>query len=210
MTRHEPDSGDAGFTLLELLIGIALFALISALVVGSIRGARQALNVAEQSNDETVIDAAQALVRNLLTEARPLPVDANMPESQIVFSGAASQLSFISTYTAEGQFGGLYSSTFGAAPSNAVQGQFDVVITQALFRSTASPAPMSKTTLLVKNVTALGIRYYGYDDQTTTWVWNNAWSGSARLPTLVEIDVRFPAGDPRLWRPLVAPLVFAD
>ncbi|MGQ0631809.1 MAG: PulJ/GspJ family protein [Sporichthyaceae bacterium] len=64
--RHQ--RGDRGFTMVELLVGMVLFGVISALVMGSALGARSVADDA-QSNSELTADVRRAMER-LVRELR--------------------------------------------------------------------------------------------------------------------------------------------
>jgi general secretion pathway protein J len=204
---------DDGFTLLEVLIALALFALITVLVLAGIRGGRTALEKANLSNRNATIDSAQGLLRNLITEVRPIPLSGADTDAPILFSGAPDRIEFVSSYTVEGQFAGLYVSSLRVIQHQG-QGTGDLVLSQTLYRPStrvgAGASVPSWNTVLIKNVTGMRLRYYGTPDLGAASNWSANWSRLSALPELVEIVVAFPPGDERAWRSMSVTLAFAE
>jgi len=201
----------AGFTLLEMLIALALFALILVLILGGLRSAKLALQRVGISNEAENVDAAQILLRNLLTEIRAIPLFANTNADADVIEGEQHQLTFISSYSAQGQVGGLYVSTLESQKSQ--RDSLNIILRQKLFRPPQSNGSVQRiperTTILIKSAAGLQFRYYGTTRIGQPAAWYSTWQTASALPELIEVTVIFPQGDARFWRPVVVPLVFA-
>src|SRR5262249_8060730 len=106
--RRRVTDAEAGFTLVELLVALALMVVIAGLLVSAIVGARQALNVVDQRGTQASVPAVQSLLRQLLVEARgnrDAIVQANPDRA---FVGAPDKLGFVSSFVPQGQYGGLW------------------------------------------------------------------------------------------------------
>ena len=71
--RETQDQSDCGFTLVELLVSMALLSLISTLLAVSLRTGRTALINAGRINETVQIAASQGYLREALAQARSLP-----------------------------------------------------------------------------------------------------------------------------------------
>jgi prepilin-type N-terminal cleavage/methylation domain-containing protein len=69
--RRSPMNAEAGFTLIERLIALALLTVIASLLVNALGSARQARNVVDLRVTQTSVPAVQSALRRLLPEARP-------------------------------------------------------------------------------------------------------------------------------------------
>ena len=69
--RRSSMNAEADFTLIELLIALALLAVIVSLLVNAVGSARHALNVVDLRVTQASVPAVQSVLRRLRLEARP-------------------------------------------------------------------------------------------------------------------------------------------
>ncbi len=207
-----PQRGDAGYSIIEMLVGLMLFALIMVLILDGIRGGKVALERAAQSDSESGVVAVQSLLRNLLSEARPIPAIEFKDKPPFVFAGGGAQLNFVSSYTVQGQAGGIYINNLVLAPGAGAS--LSLVLRQRLHRPalnniTNSLSPATSTVIL-ENVTGLSFRYFGQPSPTRGPTWSGSWASNEVIPQLVEMNVTFGANDTRTWRQMVVPLAMVQ
>ena len=199
-SRHESDQG---FTILELLVSLALMSLILVVILGGIGGGRLTLQHVNQSDGEVELRATQSLLRNLLTETRPIPAIDSGSDIPFVFVGAQNQLTFYSAYTVEGQVGGIYRSTLLLSSQSARRAGLNLVLQQRMHRPTFDSITNTRvpeaTTVLVQSIEGLRIRYYGRAEPGKPAAWLSSWALPRSLPELVEIRLDFAADDGRAW-----------
>jgi hypothetical protein len=106
-----------------------------------------------------------------------------------VLKGAAYRLTFILSYAAAAQYGGLYVSTLELAAAQG-GGTPDLIVRQRFYRPWDSEkdagALMWETVVLPHVVTGLSIRYYGQEAKQQGASWCDAWQSSVRLPVLIS------------------------
>jgi general secretion pathway protein J len=208
LRRHATDA-EAGYTLLELLIALALLAVIASLLVKAITSARQALNVVDQRGTQASVPAVQSVLRRLLVEARANPDVAGHADPNRAFIGEPNKLGFVSSFVPQGQYGGLWryeialDANEGAAESNAL------VLTQQLVRPASQATGRPLRTVVTNEVRALSVRYFGAEDKDSASQWQDAWRHPYRLPSLVSVDVTFVRADGRQWTTLIVALPLA-
>ena len=122
-TRERND----GFTLVEMLIALALTAIIASLLVGAISSAGQALRSVDRHGEDAAIPAARGVLRQLLAEARA-GVEPSEPGREFV--GASDTLSFVSSFAPRGQYGGLWSYTITLDANGADPKSTGLVVSQ--------------------------------------------------------------------------------
>jgi len=206
--RRHAANAEAGFTLLELLIALALMAVIASLLVNAIAGARQSLSVVDRRITQASVPAVQSVLRRLLLEARPNPDATGRADPGRAFLGEPGKVAFVSSFVPQGQFGGLwrYEIVLGASAGESSA----LVLTQKLVRPTSAATSSPLRTVVLKDVRALSQRYFGVEDKASAPQWQDAWRHPYRLPRLVSVDVTFVRADERQWTPLIVALPLAD
>jgi general secretion pathway protein J len=205
-----PDAIDeAGWTLIELLVGLVLLSLITVLITSSVYSSRRSLAQVERRDEAMSIEMAETYLRHALAEAQPIKA-ANAPIDAPLIDAGRDHLRLVTAYAPAGQFGGLYEIGLGLA-ENRRRTAYDLAETRTLYRPTPEPGmpePLrpSDRSHLIPRVAALGLRYYGVRGEDETATWGDEWSDPTKLPDLIEIQLRFPNGDNRRWTPLIVAL----
>ena len=202
--RQPRDHGQAGFTLPEVLIALALLAVIVSLLVEAIGSARLALQATDRQATHSTVPAVQAVLRRLMIEARAGPEAGERPDVDRAFIGARDQMSFISSFVPQGQYGGLWRYDLRLEEGGAGGA---LVVAQRLLRpapsDAAGPPPPATRTVLLNGVQELHLRYFGVLDQEKAPQWQENWQHASRLPLLISVDVAFSRKDHRQWSAVV-------
>ncbi len=176
--------GEAGLSLLELLVAMTLLGLVGAMVAG---GVRFGTAVWERSAETGAAAIEGRLVAKLLArslaEARPLRIRAGRREPPALFEGAPGRVVFAAPLPAD------------AAPPGErlieiarTEGGRLVLRHAALGERAPDLAGASEETLMA-GVAALGFAYYGADPETGQARWQESWQGRDRLPALVSVRI---------------------
>jgi general secretion pathway protein J len=193
---------EAGFTLVELLVSLALLAVTSVLLLAAlttgrgVEGRAAAVAISHES-----VAAAHAILRDRIEmmtgEARYGPGDP-----VVDVRGESTDLRFT------------------APPSAALQPlppqRFRLMLTRAGELSLFSLNPLSiradpdalqmtgwARTPLLGNVTHLDISYFGVAPPDNQRRWRASWRDRPRVPELVRVRVGFGSGDRRIWPDLI-------
>jgi len=208
--RRRVTNAEAGYTLLELLIALALLTVIASLLLNAIGSARQALDIVDRRGTQASVPAVQSVLRRLLVEARANLDAAERADPDRAFIGEPNKLGFVSSFVPQGQYGGLWryqielDSSEGAAESSAL------VLAQQLVRPASPATSRALRTVVVNKVRTLSVRYFGAENKDSAPVWQDAWRHPYRLPRLVSVDVTFARADGRQWTPLIVALPLAQ
>lgn len=206
MCVRRQTSNDSAFTLLELLIAIAILAFIAVLISTAIKGTGRALDVANRQAQDGSVGAVQMVLRQMLAQAQPIKLASERVEDARFLDGTPSGLHFVSSFATGGQYGGLYDTEISTVPSPTGAG-FDLTIQQTVFRrplpGATSVVAKGRSIVILKSIAAVNWRYYGRVDEASPPDWVMNWSNRSRLPTLIALSVQFPPGDPRVWADLI-------
>jgi general secretion pathway protein J len=189
---------EAGFTLVELLVGLALFGLLAATGLAALQGAGRIWRAGEgRAAEATRFEAAHALIRRHLEAAVPY---ADGPH--VAFAGTVDSLVWVARRPAASMPGGFYVLRLhlegGRSPSG---GRLMLG-----WRSHDPVLPMAAQQPEERVVVLDGIARFtaGYRGLGEDAAWRADWSGRPALPRLIRLDLTPAAGRP--WpRLVVAP-----
>lgn len=200
-----------GFTLLELLISLAIFSMVAAIVYATLTlGARAAERGEVQSTENQRTRAVVALITRQLKSAYPFALQ-NQGETVVYFFGEPQELSFISA-AGRPETGGLEKVTYFLRADQEgrlslwVRTSAPVLPTDMLNQREGS---LRQETLVVPAVETIKWEYL-MDTQSTEGgklqreeKWLERWDGSKeyRLPTAVRLSWKARLGDlPYEWQ----------
>jgi general secretion pathway protein J len=205
MTRAaaiSPDRGsEAGFTLAEMLVALALFGMISALLASVIsliaqldRSSRRQGAAIEQ------VAAAQDLLRARLEQMRPV-ADPRALGDSLAIVGLRDEVTFAAPGLAAGGAHQLQAIRLRRTQGGELAFYTAPLLAGHDLRS-PSVAGWSAAPLL-DGVQRLEITYFGTDRITGRDVWQDRWLARAQLPKLVRVRLGLAEGDPRSWPVLI-------
>lgn len=190
MTRH----GESGMTLVELLVGLALFGLIAAASLAALQGGVRLWHGAAARTEAVMrIEAVHAALR------RTLESTANLEDAGgtgVAFAGDARQLAWVGRPPGAAMQSGLYVLRLELSDARLVFGwrALDPVVPLAA-------QPPQDTTLLLDGIGTAALSYFGTDAAGRA-AWRDTWSGP-RLPRLVRLSLTPAATAAWRWPPLV-------
>ena len=201
MTAH---AHDAGFTLLELLVSIALLAMLSLALVSGLRfGARiwdrsQSVNI-----DTNTVRAVQKEIALNLARIYPKYIVASPTDAFIDFDGLPRRMMFLSTGYAES--GGMMRVSLEAANDDeGLMLQYGSVPELA-----RSGTPVQNRALL-RHLKSLDFAYFGATGTEKTSVWHQTWQHERSLPDLIRIRATTPRATATWTELIVRPKIAAD
>jgi len=190
-----------GFTLLELLVAMALLALLATTLTGSLRfGARSWDAAAERGRTWSEVAAVQDFLRNTLSQAQPLPPRAGA-EPPPGFEGDAGGLRLVAPLGERFGPPGLYRLELRIVPSAAGLGL------RLSWRPLESEAGAGGQRLLLEGFDRLAFAYRGAPAADGTPApWRNAWPAAEPPPHLLRLEGTRPVSGRESWIPLLLPL----
>ena len=212
--RARPVHPAAGFSLIEVIVALALLSLITGLLANSIRGTRNILAAVARNTAAGASVPAQNYLRSAFAQTVPATPGFTTGARTAALEGDGARVAFKTSYAPKGQFEGLYRVEVRLEPGPARASGSDLVVIQTLVRPSADgdeAAPPGQRSTLASNVSAISFSYYGVDlSQPGDWQWLGSWSSPDKLPRLVRLEVTFAPGLGQSWQPLEFPLQLAD
>lgn len=178
---------DAGFTVAELLISLAILALTLALLPGTLRLGRRVWETdAVLSRQEAVAAFRRAAEERL---AGAMPVFVRDPNGvRIEFQGEPERVAFVASAPSGPAGGGIY--RFELAGSGGT-----MTLRQTLHRLDGERAP-SVTHAAPATAAGLSFRYFGAATADAAPQWLAQWPRRDALPALIEVTVIQGGGAP--------------
>ncbi|WP_246675358.1 general secretion pathway protein GspJ [Mesorhizobium sp. B2-3-4] len=169
-----------GFALIDVLVGLAMLGVISALMIVFLGQARTMVRIENASQMQMEVDAATRFLEAALGNAEALPLSQSTPDDVIYFSGAADRL----------QFNGIMAIGFGSSALRQVSilptGDGRLSIVQQPRRGDgARDMPENRTVPLIGGVT--GVRFEYLDGSKGSW--SADWKLDRRLPTAIRFRI---------------------
>ncbi|WP_315722114.1 MULTISPECIES: prepilin-type N-terminal cleavage/methylation domain-containing protein [unclassified Bradyrhizobium] len=200
------DDRDAGFTLVEVLVALALFSLLAVLLFDSVKFGVQAWRSgsarAESFQRELV---AQDVLRRLIGNLYPMMLGEGAAQRRIDVDGQAESLEFLSDAPAVS--GGAGRFRFKLFADRRRDGG-DLVLQS---RPELAVKPDTERTLLVSDIDRIELSYAARATGDASPAWSTSWKDQSEAPGLIRLRVLMRPGDARHWPELViAPRVQAD
>ena len=195
-----------GFTMIELLVALGLFALMSSVLFGSLRLAGRSTDAGEEkAQASSGMRLASDYLRTQLGSQHPQRM-RKMLEFPLLFGGTGEELRFTATLPGRVGVGGMW--YYKLSISNVPGKQHPALVLERVMPDLDAVSMPSfseaERSVLADDVKSLKIAYFGRDrgaalDQAPTW--RNTWDDTQLLPVLVQIEVVPRQGAP--WPPIV-------
>ncbi len=200
---NAPRSSEAGFSLLETLLGLTLTALIAVLMMGSLQmGAR----VWERSSGPTLPGASQ-LIESRISDwiAQASPAGFQPPaDGEPAFSGDALQVSFTIAGQNLGGPPGIYRVRLVLAKAEGCPGGRELIVITRLLSPGNHEAVNQEgsvaTRVLLPCLVNPAFAFYGKSgpEDAPVEAWMSDWADAANLPLIVRLQS---------WEPGLSPAV---
>jgi prepilin-type N-terminal cleavage/methylation domain-containing protein len=187
----------SGFTLIELLVALVVLAMLSAMLVGTLRFAHLAASRGEAATDRIQqTETAMRLLRRQLEQATPLALNSTAQPSPFAFAGDQKNIVFLAPPAAALAMGGLQLMWFAIERNGNTT---RLVLRWRDFdpREESWPPALDRDNGM--NTLALGetpgdatFSYFGPPfgpgaAPNSASQWASDWSGAPALPTLIRL-----------------------
>jgi general secretion pathway protein J len=199
----------AGFTLVEVLVALLLFSLLSLALFASVRVDATAWVRATAHADESDHRLhAEDLLRHLITNAYPLFLSGDPTSRHVDFAGSKTSLNFLSSPPMALGTGGRSRIVLAVEQQH---DRVDLMLESNPELAVENPQAGAVRRPLLSGASAVAFSYFGRTPSDRSAGWRDDWTAQPELPRLIRVEVRFPADDGRDWPDLiVAPRIRAD
>ncbi|MBA8882029.1 prepilin-type N-terminal cleavage/methylation domain-containing protein [Phyllobacterium myrsinacearum] len=186
------DAGEAGFTLVEMLVTLALIALLATVMIGAIVQMRSMSAISQRNDANTEFEALGNYLDKLIANAKPLPLIENNQEHLLVFEGAPDHIRFVAVIRIGSDQLGLRDVELAMRKNG---NTFDLVQSSSprrLSSSSNGPATLVLSPTLVTGLQSVTFEYLGVPSapDATQSNWQTSWNEPGRLPRAVRLTVK--------------------
>lgn len=194
-----PRNRQAGFTLVELLVSLALTAAIASFILGGFHLTRRTWAITHDRESIEEIDAAATQLRGLLAKAMPVKtIDEADRTARLLFEGRTDSVIFVTLSEATAFHGGPMHVRLSWHDRPSLPGRpAALVLRTAVFRANPSLVFESDPVILFRDVVGFSLRYFGAPAQDRPPQWHTEWLGHERMPLAMLVQVDFAAGSGR-------------
>ncbi len=200
-------AGERGFTLLELLVAITLFSMLSVMMYGGLSfGARAWERTGQADSRQSQVQLVQSLLRRELSQVRVVEQGSSQRRPVLAFEGGRDRLVFVGPMPAHLGLGGDFLIGLEA---EGVPGEKALILRWEVFRGDRRNLDFTDAAeqeILIRGLETLRLGYFGAEAEELEPQWRREWRNQDELPRLVRAEVQFAAGDRRVWPELVVAL----
>ncbi|TNC15850.1 general secretion pathway protein GspJ [Methylobacterium terricola] len=202
MSRPPPEraAAEAGFTLVETLVCLALAGLIGVLLLNAVRIAGGAAAAASRAAGAEEVQSVRDHLRRTLGSLAQRRPDGRRPTLRGGPDGLVAALAPDQTLERPTEL----AVTLSRVPGR--DGAFDLRESRTEAEIMPGQPAALRAEVILGRIAGLVLRYYGAPSEGARPVWLPAWSRPDRQPLIVEIQVAFPPADRRRWPPLLIAL----
>jgi general secretion pathway protein J len=190
---HERDSG---FTLVEVLVSLALIALITVYLASGFDHVRRVATLSDELDGAVTLEAVRSYLAHSLANAQGPPPQQGQAAS-LSFAGQSNMIAYVTPSDGLLDRGGLYRIELSGDES-------ELVLRRELFPSGDAEGARDRPRTIEAG--RLQMRYWGLAEGEEAPRWHAAWNEAKSLPVLVEIRLE-PAARRAVWPPLVVRLL---
>jgi general secretion pathway protein J len=193
--KHSTAIADqAGFTLVELLVALALVSLITVAIMGGIDITRRVWQTGPEREVRAEIEAAADTLRTLLAQTVPAVAPGEDGMARLVFQGSPHDLAAVTLSDGRSRVGGMALTriAFATQADGRATPTGQILISSTVFRAATAFEGMpadAATSALFHNVVSFDLAYFGVATPGKPPEWQNQWLGKDHLPKLVTMRI---------------------
>lgn len=207
--RQKRAAAQSGFTLIELIAAITLLAVLTTILMGTVRGAERSTSAANDAVERTEQYArTQAFLREHMSGVLPMRWRREVSQP-LKFIGNASNVTYFAPVTSQIAEGGVMWWQLAVAKS---QLKSQLVLRRRPSDPEEKAVPdlssSEQPIVLADNIESLSMTYFDAGDDPLTnpdaGFWRDSWDENARMPSIIAIRVTESGG--KRWPDLYVPV----
>lgn len=185
--QPSPEGGNGGFSVLEVLVSLAMLGLLLLTINTALRFSRRSVQLASSVDLAMEQDATLSAVVRRLEQIMPMYEREADGRPRVSFRGKQDRVEFVAA-SPMGRVspGGLYRYEISAASDAA--GRSKLLLRWTRYQPLSADAE-PQTRVLIDDIAGFGLRYFGSEKPDASPGWESQWSRRDLLPDLIELRV---------------------
>lgn len=181
-------SGEQGLTMIELLLSLAILAVLTGFVAGGLSIGRRAFDADRVNGIASETDAAIQVISTLIGSALPVPANTAGQAASVDFDGRQETMLFVGLSEGRSLRGGPHKISLRRSGGELV---VDVTALAAAGAKKDAPQPSPIRVVALSGVREIRFRYFGRINPSAVPGWRTDWFRSEHLPDLVSVRIDF-------------------
>jgi prepilin-type N-terminal cleavage/methylation domain-containing protein len=181
-------SGEQGLTLIELLLSLAILAVLMAFLAGGLSMGRRAFDADRVSGIGNETDAAIQAISTLIASALPARANTGNQQAAVMFDGRQGSMLFIGLSEGRSLRGGPHKIGLRQLGGDLV---IDLAAAAEGVKKGAAAEPSIPGVVVLRGVREIHFGYFGRTNPSGAAGWRNDWFGLDHLPDLVSVRIDF-------------------
>lgn len=182
---------DAGFSLLETLLGLTLTAMIGVLMMGSLQMGARVWERERKAEQPGVDQLIYAQTTEWLAHAMPMNLRNLQDNVFVPFHGEPRLLSFLYSAPGMGQTPGIYAIDLALVEANGCENGLDLIMRATRVtlaqEDMREVAPHVERRRLASCLSQPSFVYWGAQPSDVDYTWRNDWVQQSILPVVVRL-----------------------
>jgi general secretion pathway protein J len=180
-------SGEQGLTLIELLLSLAILAVLTGFLAGGLSIGRRAFDADRANRVGSESNATIQVISTLIGSALPVLANTGGQASSVLFDGRQEAMMFVGL--SEGR------SLRGGPHKIGLRRNGDEFVVEVVASETAAnkdtPEPPPTRVVVLNGVNEIHFEYFGKINASAAPAWRTDWSFADHLPDLVSVRIDF-------------------
>lgn len=202
-----PDqTSDEGFTLVEVLLGLMLTAILVASLATLASQFRTFLNVSDRIERSVELNKVARKVAEIVEQAERLPIIRNEDNQDVFLAGQSNTIAFVATLKT-----GLQLSRF--RDIRILTNDMEHLVIEVSYRRPVAadhPKPTPDIIELMAGNIDVNFRYLDFAAPSKQDRWTDNWNRTAKLPRAVQIKLTKKLSDGRSFEAVAIAQIFAE
>jgi len=172
-----------GFTLIEVLLSVALMSLIVGTIAGGFRLGKRVWETGRDYEGVQEVEEAAGALEAILSRAFPILLNKRDGAPTVAFDGRPDRIRFVTTSDGGADWGGLALTEISASGDD-IDVRSGVLRQEAWFGGAGGP---TRAATALRGVATFELSYFGSPEPNATPAWTKSWVERITAPKLVSV-----------------------
>lgn len=185
-TLQPPSPQSEGFALVDMLVGLTMIGVISALMMSFLSQARTIMRIEKSTELQMEVEAVSRFLETAISGAEPLPLSGSPTDQVLYLAGDSSRIGFNAVQAIGFNSSALREIAISLGDGDRADGAL-AVVQKTRRGGERDTFTQSDPVRLIGDVSAIKFEYL--DSMTSPASWLPSWNAPQRLPAAVRFSI---------------------